>query len=114
LLQQNYAGRCEKIFRLLEAPISGRSINSHSDADAKRHLQSAAIELNHTSCPTGEIEKIGFSFRSIKSKLGFTALSQEREAREWTMISYNERSLTAPDTNSPKRSEHARSLMKIQ
>jgi hypothetical protein len=27
-------------------------------ADAKRHLQSAAIELDHTSCPTGVIEKL--------------------------------------------------------
>jgi hypothetical protein len=47
-----------KIIPVARSANSSRSISIKSDADAKRHLQSAAIELDHTSCPTGVIEKL--------------------------------------------------------
>jgi len=47
-----------KIISVARSTNSGHSISIKSDADAKRHLQSAAIELDHTSYPTGVIEKL--------------------------------------------------------
>jgi hypothetical protein len=86
-------GVAKKLFRLPEAPIA--IVSSHSGADARRRLQSAAVKLDHSSCPTGAIEN-WILVPINREPILFSALAQEREARERTMISYNGRSPTAP------------------